>query len=187
MGDEFRNHVTRLVAGTMQLQEGLPIDAASELAPALADMESSLESLAGLVKCLDAVMKPGEQVISDLDDVIGRALKLARPWLPAQIRILVSGRTGAVRNRSGAVECALAAMIVSLARSSPPVPVTRELKIDVFSARGVFAVEIESDGARPGAELALGAGRAAGGAGRRNARAVPRPGRGQPPVSMKRF
>ena len=81
MGDEFRNQVTRLVAGTLQLREGLPRDTASEFAPTLADMESSLESLAGLTKCLDAVVKPGEQVISDLGDVIERALALARPWL----------------------------------------------------------------------------------------------------------
>ncbi len=151
MGDEFRNQVTRLVAGTVQLREGLPRDAASEFAPALADMEASLDSLASLAKCLDAVVKPGEQVISDLGDVIERALALARPWLHSEMRISVSGRSGAVRNRTGAVECALAAMLVSLARS-PDLETgraARELRIEVFSGRGTLAVEIESDGGRP--------------------------------------
>lgn len=152
MGDEFRNQVTRLVAGTMHLQERLPLESVTEFAPALADMESSLEGLAALVKCLDAVMKPGEQIISDLGDVIERALVLARPWLPSEMRISVSGRTGAVRNRSGAVECALATMIVSLARSQDTTRThhaATELKIDAVTGRGLLAVEIESDGVRP--------------------------------------
>jgi len=151
MGDEFRNQVTRLIAGTLQLRDGLPRETASEFAPALADMESSLESLASLTKCLDAVVKPGEQVISDLGDVIERALVLARPWLHTEMRISVAGRSGAVRNRSGAVECALATMLVSLARS-PNAGSGRpagELRIEVFSGRGTLAVEIESDGGRP--------------------------------------
>jgi hypothetical protein len=151
MGDEFRNQVTRLIAGTLQLREGLPRDAAAEFAPALADMESSLESLASLAKCLDAVVKPGEQVISDLGDVIERALTLSRPWLHSEMRISVAGRSGAVRNRSGAVECALATMLVSLARSPDPVrgrPAS-DLRIEVFSGRGTLAVEVESDGGQP--------------------------------------
>ncbi len=152
MGDEFRNQVTRLVAGTLQLREGLPRDSVSEFAGTLADMEASLESLASLVKCLDAAVKPGEQVISDLGDVIERALSLARPWLHSEMRISVAGRSGAVRNRSGAVECALATMLVSLARS-PDLERGRQakdLRIEVFSGRGMLAVEIESDGGRPG-------------------------------------
>ncbi len=151
MGDEFRNQVTRLLAGTLQLREGLPRDTASEFAPALADMEASLDSLASLAKCLDAVTKPGEQIISDLGDVIERALALARPWLHSEMHISVAGRSGAVRNRSGAVECALSTMLVSLARSPDPEhghPV-RELRIEVFSGRGTLAVEVESDGGRP--------------------------------------
>jgi hypothetical protein len=157
MGDEFRNQVTRLFAGTVQLREGLPRDAASEFAPALADMESSLDSLASLAKCLDAVVKPGEQIISDLGDVIERALALARPWLHSEMRISVAGRSGAVRNRSGAVECALATMLVSLARSPDPVSGrhARELRIEVFSGRGMLAVEIESDGGRPQSSAAV--------------------------------
>ena len=151
MGDEFRNQVTRLVAGTLQLREGLPRDTASEFAPALADMEASLDSLASLAKCLDAVTKPGEQIISDLGDVIERALALARPWLHAEMRFSVAGRSGAVRNRSGAVECALATMLVSLARSPDAATgrPARDLRIEVFSGRGTLAVEIESDGGRP--------------------------------------
>ena len=151
MGGEFRNRISRLMAGTLQLRDGLPRAVASEFAPALADMESSLDGLAALVRCMDAVIDPGERVISDLTDVIERAIGLARPWIRRDVRIIVGSRVGAVRNRSGAVELALAAVMVNLMReplppSASPVP---ELRIEARSGRGLLVVEIDSNGARP--------------------------------------
>lgn len=142
---EFRNHLARLNAGTVQVRDWLPLDLGADLAPALSDMESSLEGLAGLVSCLGAVTAPGEQVISDLADVIDRALAMARPWLRPDLRITVGSRVGAVRNRSRAVEGALAAVIVALATvsDSPRGPTARWLHVEVFAARGAVAVEVE--------------------------------------------
>jgi hypothetical protein len=159
MLDEFRNHLQRLAAGSVEVRERLPGLVGSDLAPALADMESSIENLTVLSAWMNAVTDPGEQIISDLRDVIQRALEMAKPWLRPDVRITVGSRVGAVRNRRGAVECALAAIIVSLARAAGPRvatvaedvkrEATRELSIEVFSGRGVLAVEIESTGAMP--------------------------------------
>jgi hypothetical protein len=111
-------------------------------------MELSLDGLAGLVSCLGAVTAPGEQVISDLADVIDRGLAMARPWLRRDLIITVGSRVGAVRNRSRAVEGALAAIIVALATASdsPRIPSDRQLHIEVFAARGAVVVEVESRG-----------------------------------------
>jgi hypothetical protein len=135
----------------MQLREGLPREAASDFAPALADMESSLDGLAALVRCMDAVIDPGEQVISDLADVIERAVALARPWIRRDVRIVVGSRVGAVRNRGGAVELALATVMVSLVREphAAPAGIAPELRIEARSGRGLLVVEIDSNGARP--------------------------------------
>ena len=149
MSFETRSHASLL--GPFSCERGCPATPRRSLRRRWPTWRSSLESLASLAKCLDAVIKPGEQIISDLGDVIERALALARPWLHTEMRISVAGRSGAVRNRSGAVECALSTMLVSLARSPDPVSgrPARELRIEVFSGRGTLAVEIESDGGRP--------------------------------------
>jgi hypothetical protein len=151
LGDEFRNRIARLTAGTVQLREGLPRATVSDFAPALADMESSLDSLTALVRCVDAVMVPGGQVISDLGDVIERAVVLARPWIRREARIVVGSRVGAVRNRSGAVELALATIMVALLREPHPGPVgfVPELRIEARSGRGLLVVELDSNGTRP--------------------------------------
>jgi hypothetical protein len=152
---EFRNQIERLNAGTVQLREALPMDVGVDLVPALLDMESSLDGLTGLVSCLDAVIlgdsDGGEQVISDLGDVIQRALVMTRPWLSSDVQVSLGCRVGAVRNRNRAVECALAAAIVSLAHTgdarSGSAP--RQLHIEVFSARGSVTVEIECGKSQP--------------------------------------
>jgi len=146
---EFRNQLERLNAGTVQLRDALPAGAGGDAAPALTDMESSLDGLLGLVSCLDAMMaagsSSGEQVISDLADVIDRAIAMATPWLRADVRVTVGSRVGAVRNRSRAVECALAAVIITLARPHDVRlgPAARDLNIEVFSCRGAVTVEVE--------------------------------------------
>jgi hypothetical protein len=148
---EFRNHLERLAAGAVQMREGLPRLAASDLAPTLSEMDASIDSLNALTAWMHAATSPGPQVISDVDAVIERALAMARPLIRRDVCIAVGSRVGAVRNRRGAVECALAAMIVSLARASDAPrgaraeETKRELKIDVFSTRGLLAVEIESN------------------------------------------
>jgi hypothetical protein len=145
---EFRNQLARLNAGSVQVRDALPLEVAADLAPALADMDASLDGLGGLVNCLAAVTVPGEQVISDLSDVIDRALSMAGPWLPADLRISVGSRVGAVRNRSRAVEGALAAVIAALATASDPrrgAPV-RDLHIEVVAGRGAVVVEVATRG-----------------------------------------
>jgi len=118
-------------------------------------MEASLDGLAGLVSCLGAVNAPGEQVISDLADVIDRALVMARPWLPSDLCITLGSRVGAVRNRSRAVEGALAAVVVALASASGCHPAAEggravnELHIGVFASRGAVVVEVETRAALP--------------------------------------
>jgi hypothetical protein len=141
--DEFRNHLQRLAAGTDQVRDRLPDLVASDLAPGLAEMEASIENLTVLASWISAMTQPGERVISDLHDVIERALAMARPWLRADVRISVGSQVGAVRNRRGAAECALAAVIVTLARAPGDLP--RELGIEVFSGRGTLVIEIESN------------------------------------------
>jgi hypothetical protein len=151
---EFRNQLARLSAGTVQVRDALPLDLGADLAPALSDMEASLDGLSGLVSCLGAVTAPGEQVISDLAEVIDRALAMAGPWLRSGLSITVGSRVGAVRNRSRAVEGALAAVIVTLATAVDPArgATARALHIEVFAARGAVVVEVEVRGehlARP--------------------------------------
>ena len=158
MLDEFRNHLRCLTAGTVQVRDRLPDLVASDLVPALVEMEASIENLNVLtswMSAMTAMTAPGEQVISVLHDVIERALEMAKPWLRADVHVSIGSRVGAVRNRRGAVECALAAMIVNLARAAGATrggvaqTSTKELRIDVISGRGMLAVEIESNGAKP--------------------------------------
>jgi hypothetical protein len=147
---EFRNQLARLSAGAVQVRDALPIHLGADLAPALSDIEASLDGLSGLVSSLGAVTAPGEQVISDLSDVIDRALTMAGPWLPSDLHVTVGSRVGAVRNRSRAVEGALAAAVVALASApdSRPGPVLRELHIEVFAGRGAVVIEVETPGDR---------------------------------------
>jgi hypothetical protein len=151
---EFRNQLERLNAGTVQLRDALPVDVCGDMAPALSDMEASLDGLFGLVSCLDTITVvgtgAGQQVISDLADVIDRAVAMAQPWLRADVRVTVGNRVGAVRNRGRAVECALAAVIVTLGRPDDAVPgvaPARGLHVEVFSSRGAVSVEVEVLGA----------------------------------------
>jgi len=150
---EFRNQLERLNAGTVQLRDALPVDVVGDMAPALSDMESSLDGLLGLVSCLDTVAVVGtgggHHVISDLADVIDRAVAMARPWLRADTIVSVGNRVGAVRNRGRAVECALAAVMITLARpdDAGPGPAARGLNVEVFSSRGSVSVEVEVLGA----------------------------------------
>jgi hypothetical protein len=146
---EFRNQLARLSAGTVQVRDALPLDVGADLGPALFDMEASLDGLNGLVSWLGAVTAPGEQVISDLADVIDRALVMAGPWLRPNLRVFLGSRVGAVRNRSRAVEGALAAVVVALA----DVPGAQrdlgidELHVGVLTGRGAVVVEVETRGA----------------------------------------
>jgi len=179
MVDEFRNHLQRLAAGTVQVRDGLPRSVASLLAPTLVEMETTVDSLSVLTSWMNAVVNPGApgaQVISDIDDVIERALAMARPFIHAEVRVAVGGRVGAVRNRRGGVECALAALLVSLDRGAAPLlpqdtrqdleqglktglktgpkqdprlGPRKELTIEVFSGRGYLVIEIESNGGQP--------------------------------------
>jgi hypothetical protein len=147
---EFRNHLTRLLAGTTEIRSLVPRATAADLAQTLDEMEASLQNVTALAGCIDAIIRPGEQVISDVSDVIERALATARPWLGDRARITVGSRVGAVRNRSGAAEGALAVLLADLGRPADGHGDTkgRQLHVDVFSARGVLAIEIESNAAQ---------------------------------------
>jgi hypothetical protein len=147
---EFRNHLTLLLAGTTEIRAELPRSLAADLAETLDEMEASLQNITALTSCIDSAIKPGEQVISDLDDVIERALTMARPSIRSDVQVTVSSRAGAVRNRSGAVECALASLITDLARA----PEFRRsltpswLRIEVYAGRGALTIEVQSSALR---------------------------------------
>jgi hypothetical protein len=148
---EFRNHLMLLLAGTAEIRIGVPRVAAADLAPTLDSMEASLQSFSALASWIEAAIRPGQQVISDLDDVIDRALNMAKPWIRSDVEVSIGQRRGAVRNRNGAVECALAALIADFARpvDTRPEPGGRKIQIDVFAGRGLLAIEIESNASRP--------------------------------------
>lgn len=148
---EFRNHLTLLLAGTTEIRAALPRSVASDLAETLDEMEASLQNITTLTSCIDTAIKPGEQVISDLDEVIERALTMARPSLRSDVQVTVNSRAGAVRNRSGAVECALAALISDLARAAEfrKSPTAHHLRIEVYAGRGALTIEIQSSASHP--------------------------------------
>jgi hypothetical protein len=151
---EFRNHLTVLTTTTAELRGGLPPGAAGDLSEALNEAERNVQSLSSLVAQLDAAVKGAEPLISDLDDVIDRALRMAAPAMGRRVQVAVKkGRKSGVKNRGAALEALLSTLLVDLVRAAELKPGERErradIEIHVEIGRGSLVIEIESDGARP--------------------------------------
>jgi hypothetical protein len=151
---EFRNHLTVLLAAATELRASVPPSLAIDVADAVAETERNVQSLSSLVAQLDASVKTGEPLISDLDEMIDRALRIAAPALARRVSVSVRrGRKAGVRNRGAALECMLSALIVDLARAidtRPSEGVRRsQIQIHVELGRGGLLIEIESSGGRP--------------------------------------
>lgn len=154
---EFRNHLTLLLAGTTEVRSGLPASVAADLVETLDDMESSVQSINGLIGALDSAMKDGEQLLCEVDVVIERALAMAAPALGGVNITVKKSRTAAVKNVGTAIECALAALVSDLARASdfrrrgpsllPVVP--PQIRINVQAERGSLTIEVESSASAP--------------------------------------
>src|SRR5262249_21947486 len=115
---EFRNHLTVLLATTTELRSAVPPALALEVAQAASETDRNVQSLSSLIAQLDAAVKSGEPLISDLDEVIERALRLAAPVLGRRVSVAVSkGRKTGVKNRGSALECLLSTLLVDLARA----------------------------------------------------------------------
>ena len=109
-----------------------------------------------LVEFVDAALRGGTPAMSDLDQVIERALRLAAPALG---RVAVSFNKPHridVRNHGTALECLISGPIIELARSGARTqdPTHRQQIDDVFAdvGRGTTVLEIESSGLPPNAD-----------------------------------
>jgi hypothetical protein len=151
---EFRNHLTVLLAAATELRAAIPPAMALDVAEAVTETERNVQNLNSLVALVDAVVKTGEPLISDLDEMIERALRIAAPALGRRVSVSVAkGRKAGARNRGTALECLLAALIVDLARAVDVKPADGarrpQIQIHVEIGRGSLLIEIESSGARP--------------------------------------
>jgi hypothetical protein len=88
--------------------------------------------------------RTAELIISNLDDVVARAVSLAGPALGASVAVTtgVGARTG-IKNCGRALEHLLAVLMVDLAQA----PATN-VRLTAEVARGALEIEIEGDGPR---------------------------------------
>jgi len=154
---EFRNHLTVLLAAASEIRAAHPSSEPTDISAALAETEWNVERLNSLVGFVDAALRDGTAVISDLDDVVQRAIRLAAPALGTTSVSLHKERRTGITNRGSAVESLLAALFVELARAdgNPPLPGgSRGLRIDVYleATRTSLFLSIESTGRRPTGE-----------------------------------
>jgi hypothetical protein len=129
MLQEFRNHI-------------------SVLGASLGDADRNVQGLSSLVALIDGSLRNVDPIISNLDEVVARAVNLAAPSLGPRVCVTthVGPRTG-IKNCGSALECLLAALLVDLARG----PVTR-LRLSADLSRGSLEIELDSDGLRPAPE-----------------------------------
>jgi hypothetical protein len=140
---EFRNHLTVLLAVAGEIRTTSPLAAAGAIATALADAEGNVQRLDALVGFIDAALRDGTEVVADLDDVFGRALRLAAPALGRTAVSLHKDRRTGIANRGTALEALLAALLIDLAQTGP-----RAIDIHVEATRGAIYLSVESDGRR---------------------------------------
>jgi hypothetical protein len=151
---EFRNHLTVLLATATEVRSVIPPSLALEVADAVAETDRNVQSMSSLIVQLDAALKSGEHFISDLDEVIERALRLAAPLLGRRVSVSVSkGRKSGVKNRGMALEALLSTLLVDLARAVEVKAGDRtrgvEIEVHVEVGRGSLVIELESSGGRP--------------------------------------
>jgi hypothetical protein len=165
---EFRNHLTVLMAVTSELRAEIPPALALQVGDAVVETERNVQSLTALLALADASVRTVEPLISELGEVVDRAIRLAAPAAGRRVSIVANvPRRAGVKNRGSALECLLAALLVDLARSSlargSSRPVQRvqldgkdheiahapRIRIDAEVSRNGLAIYVESDGPRP--------------------------------------
>jgi hypothetical protein len=160
---EFRNHLTVLMAVTSELRAEIPPALALQVGDAVFETERNVQSLTALLALADASVRTVEPLISELGEVVDRAIRLAAPAAGRRVSIVANvPRRAGVKNRGSALECLLAALLVDLARGSGR-PVQRvqldgkdheiahapRIRIDAEVSRVGLAIYVESDGPRP--------------------------------------
>jgi hypothetical protein len=154
---EFRNHLTVLLATAGEIRAPAP-PAGGPISIPLAEAEASVRRLDALLGFVDAVVRDGTEVVADLDDAVGRALRLAAPALERTSvsvhKDLHRDRRTGVGNRGSALEALLAALLIELGgaggKKDPAAgDRPRAIEIHVEVTRGAIFVSIESDGRRP--------------------------------------
>jgi hypothetical protein len=153
---EFRNHLTVLLASTTEVRSSLPASvSAPELLHTLAETERNVQGLNSLIAQLDAAVKVGEPLVSDLDDILQRALRIAAPAMGGSVSVSIrKGRKAGVKNRGAALECLLSTLLIDLGRAAEvraggPRPKQPHLEVLLDIGRQGLVVEIESNGAAP--------------------------------------
>ena len=149
---EFRNHLALLAAATTEVRAMTPSAVIPEISHALIATEWNVQRMNALLAFVDAALRSGTPAMTDLDQVIERALRLAAPALG---RVAVSFNKPHridVRNHGTALECLISGLIIELARSGARAQdPTHRQQIDVFAdvGRGTTVLEIESNGLPP--------------------------------------
>ena len=152
---EFRNRLTLFLAASTEISAALPPALAARHADMLSDMESSVAFLNTLVTWMDASLADGSQCVSELTEVMTRARALALPALGPQARVRIDPLPTTVRDRGGALECALAALITELGRRfaaaswSAPIPAKAdapEIRLRAHPGHGHLGLQVERHG-----------------------------------------
>jgi hypothetical protein len=152
---EFRNHLTVLLAAATEIRVALPYDAGRDVAEALAESEWNVQRLNALVGYVDAALRDGPPVVTEVDDVIERALRLSAPAMGRTSVSVHKDRRIGVPNRGSAMEAILAALLIDLVRTERRTRSDdRRLQIDIraTSTRTSLMLSIESNGHRPAAD-----------------------------------
>jgi hypothetical protein len=161
---EFRNHVAALAAATSELRAEIPPALALRVGDALCETERNVQGLTSLLTLVDASIRTVEPLITELGDVVDRAIRLAAPAAGRRVSITadVPRRVG-VKNQGAALECLLALLLLDLARAQIEHDVQHvqldgknheihrapHLRVDAELGRRGLALFLESDGARP--------------------------------------
>jgi nitrogen-specific signal transduction histidine kinase len=152
---EFRNHLKVLSAAATELRAEMPPSLALHVTEAVSETERNVQSLGTLLSLADVSLREAESVVTDLDQVLDRAIRLAAPAVGRAVSIIVvRGPHVGVRNRGNALECLLAALIIDLARAADGRNVEAALRaprigLKAEAGRGGLAIEIESNGLPP--------------------------------------
>jgi hypothetical protein len=113
---EFRNHLSIVMARAGELSAVLPSAIAVQSADCLADIDGSTSFMEGMLTWMDAALVPGSVSITDIGEILHRATQMAAAGLHPRVTLWVETLPAVVRNRGTAVESALAALIIELAR-----------------------------------------------------------------------
>jgi hypothetical protein len=157
---EFRNHLTVLTAATSELRAEIPPALALRVGDAICETERNVLGLTSLLAFADASIRTVEPLISELGDVVDRAIRLAAPAAGRRVSITADvPRKLGVKNRGSSLECLLGLLLVDLARAhvqhvrldgkDHEIVRSPNIRVDAEAGRGGLSIHLESDGARP--------------------------------------